>query len=387
MAFLAAVAPTQAAAYDVHTQVANEYGYVNSDVYDVGEALVFVFLEGGAERGKFCSPAKLTRNGGTLRITLTVEPGVPDFAQCPPDRTVSAGPLAAGRYSVETVLVDTSGGQVQASVMELEVKERGAVCGLTPDDNLLQLHFSGKDPAAFVQRFNSDAAFRASLGDISIHDPVASVGHVIIPADHPPLADLLRVWTALNDSPYIDLASRYGVSYGCPFTCIGDQIGAAVEYYNATFDRYFFTHDDAEIASLDKAATSGGWTRTGESWRVIKQYGRNEPRENVIQKVYRFWNDNLQGKPSHFFTVSQKECGQLRDGVKKNWTFEGMTFWARVPKEGACTTATDSPLYRLYNNSVGGAPSHRFTTKTSVIDQMTAKGWTSEGVAMCVAGQ
>ena len=73
-AFLAAVAPTQAAAYDVHTQVANEYGYLNSDVYDVGEALVFVFLEGGADRGKFCSPAKLTRNGATLRITLTVVP-------------------------------------------------------------------------------------------------------------------------------------------------------------------------------------------------------------------------------------------------------------------------------------------------------------------------
>lgn len=31
-----------------------------------------------------------------------------------------------------------------------------------------------------------------------------------------------------------------------------------------------------------------------------------------------------------------------------------------------------------------GGPVHRFTTKASIVDDMTARGWTNEGVAMCV---
>jgi hypothetical protein len=45
---------------------------------------------------------------------------------------------------------------------------------------------------------------------------------------------------------------------------------------------------------------------------------------------------------------------------------------------GMCATGT-VVLYRLYNNGLGGAPNHRYTTDPAVFAQMQALGWTFEG--------
>lgn len=37
------------------------------------------------------------------------------------------------------------------------------------------------------------------------------------------------------------------------------------------------------------------------------------------------------------------------------------------------------PLYRLYNNGIGGAPNHRYTTDIQIAYEMRNKGWTWEG--------
>jgi hypothetical protein len=47
------------------------------------------------------------------------------------------------------------------------------------------------------------------------------------------------------------------------------------------------------------------------------------------------------------------------------------------------------PVFRLYNNGMGGAPNHRFTTDAAVRSQMLDAGWIpegagQEGVAFCV---
>ena len=36
-------------------------------------------------------------------------------------------------------------------------------------------------------------------------------------------------------------------------------------------------------------------------------------------------------------------------------------------------------LYRAYNNGLGGAPNHRYTTSLSILNQMIAAGWVAEG--------
>ena len=71
-----------------------------------------------------------------------------------------------------------------------------------------------------------------------------------------------------------------------------------------------------------------------------------------------------------------------------DWQFEGEVFFVGTPAaDGTCAPGT-LPLYRLYNNGMGAAPNHRFTTELSVWSEMKALGWIPEGqgvgVAMCV---
>jgi len=43
---------------------------------------------------------------------------------------------------------------------------------------------------------------------------------------------------------------------------------------------------------------------------------------------------------------------------------------------------SEIPLYRVWKPF--GEPNHRFTTERAVVEEMTAKGWVDEGIAMCV---
>ncbi len=67
--------------------------------------------------------------------------------------------------------------------------------------------------------------------------------------------------------------------------------------------------------------------------------------------------------------------------------FEGDAFLVGLPMaDGTCGGAS-IPVYRLYNNGMGGAPNHRFTTDVQLQGLMRAQGWIAEGygigVSMC----
>jgi serine protease len=69
------------------------------------------------------------------------------------------------------------------------------------------------------------------------------------------------------------------------------------------------------------------------------------------------------------------------------WTYEGINFHAVVPANGVCPENTQ-PVIRLYNNRFAERDSnHRFTIDEKVVDEMVAKGWIREGVALCGAAQ
>src|SRR4030095_10999653 len=74
-----------------------------------------------------------------------------------------------------------------------------------------------------------------------------------------------------------------------------------VEYYNASLDHYFMTHDEFEIQRLDNAIPSQGWERTGETWRV-----RSLP-ETGSSPVCRFYIPPGEGD-SHFYGRGFAEC-------------------------------------------------------------------------------
>jgi hypothetical protein len=144
----------------------------------------------------------------------------------------------------------------------------------------------------------------------------------------------------------------------------------AIEFYHTNFNHYFLTTFADEIALLD-AGNFPGWVRTGRSFRV---WTTNEADKSG---VCRFFSASFAPRSSHFYTPFQDECTTVRTNV--NWQFEAVAFYVQFPTfSGACAAGT-TPLFRLYNNGMSGAPNHRYTVDSGVRQLMIGQGWTPEG--------
>ena len=148
-------------------------------------------------------------------------------------------------------------------------------------------------------------------------------------------------------------------------------IAVAVEYFNADWGFYFLTAFSQEIAALDNGAFGGAWQRTGETFNVWPQ--------PVVGSAAtcRFFSVVFTPRSTHFYTPVVSECNALK--TNPAWSYEGIAFYIQPGHvDGLCAAGT-VPLYRLYNNGMGGAPNHRYTTSVSVFDTMLASGWVFEG--------
>ena len=148
----------------------------------------------------------------------------------------------------------------------------------------------------------------------------------------------------------------------------------AVEYFHAAFGHYFLTADGHEIHDLDTNPASG-WSRTGKSFAVWDE------NDGSLAPTCRFWSDqSFAPKSSHVYTPYADECALLKVGA--TWKFERNAFMLRLPAQATGECDDDArPLYRAYNNAMGGAPNHRYTVDVAVVDEMVALGWTAEGAA------
>jgi len=149
------------------------------------------------------------------------------------------------------------------------------------------------------------------------------------------------------------------------------QTATAVEYYYAAWDYYFVTAFPHEIAVLDGGAFGGVWKRTGQTFPVWSDgTGGGLP-------TCRFFSTNFAPKSSHFYTPGAAECAGLKNSP--DWQYESISFFLKLPNAaGACPAGT-AVLYRLYNQGMGGAPNHRYTTSATTFQQMQAAGWLYEG--------
>ena len=101
----------------------------------------------------------------------------------------------------------------------------------------------------------------------------------------------------------------------------------------------------------------------------------------------RFHGNPVFGPNSHFYTAGTGECDALKSGydpAKPSWRFESLDFATTRLVATQCPAGT-LPVYRAYNNgSARGIDSnHRLTTNRTAIDQVIARGWVDEGIAMC----
>jgi hypothetical protein len=184
---------------------------------------------------------------------------------------------------------------------------------------------------------------------------------------------------AINDRGQI-------VALGCDYTtnCQAFRLdptpgpGSAIEYYHVGYGHYFVTALPQEIAMLDANAFRG-WVRTGESFGVLP------PNAPGAANVCRFWSGEVYSPTStHFYTSSAWFCSYMK-GLR-DWVFEGEVFAFMPPAaDGACGSGM-APLYRLYNNGMGGAPNHRYTTSLAIRTEMMARGWGPEGSGIGVIG-
>ncbi len=151
------------------------------------------------------------------------------------------------------------------------------------------------------------------------------------------------------------------------------QTAVAVEYHHVVWDHYFVTDSAVEINALDGGAFGGVWQRTGQAFLVWTQStGLSSP-------TCRFFSVGFPPKSTHFYTPFAFECNGLM--ADPNWQFEAIAFHLQLPNASGFCGAGTVPLYRLFNNFMGGAPNHRYTISALIFNQMVAGGWTFEGNA------
>lgn len=258
---------------------------------------------------------------------------------------------------------------------------RGSKCNVDPTINRVDVVLASKTPEQFTAALLNNPAYRALVGDVTYLGTSVPTFPGTVALAFPPLDDPVLVIAQLRASGEFKEIDQVG--FACFATPPPSFLGTAVEYYNTALDHYFLTPDRKEQAAIDSGAVGATWVRTGKTFPVILGPGCPIAREDGLHWVYRFAGEPNIGPSSHFFTVSQDECAVVRDRADWHWVFEGVSFWASEPVDGACQTYMQT-LYRAYNNGKGGEPNHRYATDHTVIDTMVAQGWADEGVAMCV---
>jgi Abnormal spindle-like microcephaly-assoc'd, ASPM-SPD-2-Hydin len=152
-----------------------------------------------------------------------------------------------------------------------------------------------------------------------------------------------------------------------------------VEYYDATFDHYFITSVGGEISALGKPPFDD-WQPTGLTFQA---YAPTSPPAGTVG-VCRFFNDHFNGVSTHFYAPHGLGCEQTIADFP-DWTLEDPNlFFANLPDAAGNCPSGQIPVYRLYNNGIGGAPNHRFTIDAGVRQQMIAKGYAPEGAGIGV---
>jgi len=157
-----------------------------------------------------------------------------------------------------------------------------------------------------------------------------------------------------------------------------------VEFYNAALDHYFISGIPQEISDLDSGVHKG-WARTGQTFSA---YGIGSSGRTGRMPVCRAYGNPASGLDSHFYSASPDECIATMVNFGGSWILEASEVFEMNlpdPATGACPPG-GLPIYRVFNQRKDA--NHRYTTSTTIRDQMVAKGGVAEGygptaVALC----
>ncbi|MBK9609606.1 MAG: choice-of-anchor D domain-containing protein [Betaproteobacteria bacterium] len=160
-----------------------------------------------------------------------------------------------------------------------------------------------------------------------------------------------------------------------------------VEFFNTGLVHYFMTANPAESHDIETGAAGPGWGQT----LVLGQVWGTAPAPDLVP-VCRFYGNPAPGPDgkrlgpnSHFYTADAAECAAVK--TDPGWLFEGVVFQVVAPTLGSCPQPL-VPVYRSYNGRfLENDSNHRYATDPATVAQMSALGWTSEGVVLCIAAE
>lgn len=168
---------------------------------------------------------------------------------------------------------------------------------------------------------------------------------------------------------------------GTGTNAVAPTIVTVVEYHHSEWDHYFVTPIQNEITLLDAAAPPlQDWSRTGFTFKAYASAGA--PASTVA--ICRFFNTSFTPKSTHFYAPKGLGC---EDTIAKfpDWQLEtDDLFNADLPDANGNCPAGEVPVYRLYNNGMGGAPNHRFVTDLAERQKMLDRGYVPEGAGIGV---
>jgi predicted dienelactone hydrolase len=170
-------------------------------------------------------------------------------------------------------------------------------------------------------------------------------------------------------------SDRTRIDVTFPLPAVGDE-AVVIEYYNPALDHFFVTAFPEEAAMLDAGELVPGWSRTELEFKQFRA-GAAEG-----ERVCRFFGTPGVGPNSHFYTAYAEECARVQ--ANPNWTFEAHAFQSALPLAERCAGGR-VPVWRIYNNGLGGQANHRYTTSRSTVDEMERAGWLLEGAVFCAA--
>ena len=153
----------------------------------------------------------------------------------------------------------------------------------------------------------------------------------------------------------------------------------AIEFYKSDIDHYFMTASTDEATVLDNKP-EWNWARTGKTFNIWLSQSAAPSNASPVCRFFGVFANGTVG--SHFYTVDATECAYVKSRLDWGWGYENDAFYAVKPTGGTCPSGT-SPIYRAYNNGMGGAPNHRYMATQAEVDTMVAQGWVSEGTALC----
>ena len=155
-----------------------------------------------------------------------------------------------------------------------------------------------------------------------------------------------------------------------------------VEYFIASNNSYFLTGRVNEQAALD--ALPASFKRSGTEFEAFSATSAPSGSEAYC----RFYiSDPAKNISSHFYGSKSSDCPMLLAANLPTFKFEEYDFAVYKPLSAeSCPAHAPLKIYRSFRPLATGVnPNHRFTLSKREYDEMTATGWTPEGVAMCAA--